>query len=291
MKFAIALTHLTIATASCVCYSCGGTQGCLQDCSSCASEYSSAGRACATNPNRHGCYTSEYDGCCDCSNLGFIGFPMPCPEAPPIPPAPFPTPAPKQGTNWNNWYIVAIVVLVVVCVCCKCMNDDDQRQREEWSDHFRDANRQREESVRMASCALTQPASHRAPLVLQELPAEIAFQPSASAFQPSAPPASELQPQSGKDCCVLPEPPTEIAASAIAFQPSASPASALQHSFQGELPGKEDCCVVCMVAPLEYACIPCGHMCGCQPCLSKVRACPICRQNVQQVVRIFSSAV
>lgn len=51
------------------------------------------------------------------------------------------------------------------------------------------------------------------------------------------------------------------------------------------------CCVICMVAPAEFACVPCGHMCGCQLCLSKVRQCPICRQECKQTIKIFASIV
>jgi len=51
------------------------------------------------------------------------------------------------------------------------------------------------------------------------------------------------------------------------------------------------CCVICMVALAEFVCVPCGHMCGCQLCLSKVRQCPICRQDVKQTVKVFASIV
>jgi len=51
------------------------------------------------------------------------------------------------------------------------------------------------------------------------------------------------------------------------------------------------CCVICMAAPAEFACVPCGHMCGCQLCLSEVRQCPICRQDFEQTVKVFASVV
>nr|XP_019702279.1 putative E3 ubiquitin-protein ligase XBAT35 isoform X2 [Elaeis guineensis] len=51
-------------------------------------------------------------------------------------------------------------------------------------------------------------------------------------------------------------------------------------------------CVICLDAPVEGACIPCGHMVGCMPCLKEIKAknwgCPVCRANVDQVVRLYA---
>ncbi|KAL0392717.1 UNVERIFIED_CONTAM: putative E3 ubiquitin-protein ligase XBAT35 [Sesamum radiatum] len=51
-------------------------------------------------------------------------------------------------------------------------------------------------------------------------------------------------------------------------------------------------CTICLDAPLEGACIPCGHMAGCMSCLNEIKAkkwgCPVCRAKINQVVRIYA---
>jgi hypothetical protein len=51
-------------------------------------------------------------------------------------------------------------------------------------------------------------------------------------------------------------------------------------------------CVICLDAPVEGACIPCGHMAGCMSCLkdieSKKWGCPICRAPINQVIRLYA---
>uniref|UniRef100_A0A0A9E3F1 RING-type domain-containing protein n=1 Tax=Arundo donax TaxID=35708 RepID=A0A0A9E3F1_ARUDO len=51
-------------------------------------------------------------------------------------------------------------------------------------------------------------------------------------------------------------------------------------------------CVICLDAPVEGACIPCGHMAGCMSCLkdieSKKWGCPICRATINQVIRLYA---
>ena len=51
-------------------------------------------------------------------------------------------------------------------------------------------------------------------------------------------------------------------------------------------------CVICLDAPVEGACIPCGHMAGCMSCLNEVKAknwgCPVCRSKIDQVVRLYA---
>lgn len=51
-------------------------------------------------------------------------------------------------------------------------------------------------------------------------------------------------------------------------------------------------CTICLDAPLEGACIPCGHMVGCMSCLNEIKAkkwgCPVCRSKIDQVVRIYA---
>ncbi|KAL5711847.1 hypothetical protein ACHQM5_014079 [Ranunculus cassubicifolius] len=51
-------------------------------------------------------------------------------------------------------------------------------------------------------------------------------------------------------------------------------------------------CVVCLDAPVEGACVPCGHMAGCMSCLNEIKTkkwgCPVCRSKIDQVIRLFS---
>lgn len=54
----------------------------------------------------------------------------------------------------------------------------------------------------------------------------------------------------------------------------------------------ESCCVICWEAPIEGACIPCGHMAGCMSCLSEIKSkkgvCPVCRDKIDQVIRLYA---
>ncbi|KAK4801150.1 hypothetical protein SAY86_021637 [Trapa natans] len=51
-------------------------------------------------------------------------------------------------------------------------------------------------------------------------------------------------------------------------------------------------CVICLDAPVEGACIPCGHMAGCMSCLNEIKAkkwgCPVCRTKIDQIIRIYA---
>ncbi|KAL5542277.1 hypothetical protein UlMin_009987 [Ulmus minor] len=51
-------------------------------------------------------------------------------------------------------------------------------------------------------------------------------------------------------------------------------------------------CVICLDAPVEGACIPCGHMSGCMSCLNEIKAkkwgCPVCRAKIDQIIRVYS---
>eukprot|EP00494_Astrolonche_serrata_P030327 UN30594 len=51
-------------------------------------------------------------------------------------------------------------------------------------------------------------------------------------------------------------------------------------------------CVICLDKQSQYACIPCGHRCLCSDCESTITTgwasrCPICRNTVNQKVKIF----
>lgn len=56
--------------------------------------------------------------------------------------------------------------------------------------------------------------------------------------------------------------------------------------------GVASSCVICLDAPVEGACIPCGHMAGCMSCLNEIQAkkwgCPVCRAKIDQVIRLYA---
>lgn len=51
-------------------------------------------------------------------------------------------------------------------------------------------------------------------------------------------------------------------------------------------------CAICLDAPIEGACVPCGHMAGCMSCLNEIKAkrmsCPVCRAKVELVLRLYA---
>ena len=56
-------------------------------------------------------------------------------------------------------------------------------------------------------------------------------------------------------------------------------------------------CCICKDGPATCALVPCGHWCVCDTCgerghqgCREERTCPLCREQVDQVVRIFRSA-
>lgn len=56
--------------------------------------------------------------------------------------------------------------------------------------------------------------------------------------------------------------------------------------------GTSSSCVICWEAPIEGACIPCGHMAGCMTCLNDIKAkkgvCPVCRTKISQIIRLYA---
>lgn len=51
-------------------------------------------------------------------------------------------------------------------------------------------------------------------------------------------------------------------------------------------------CIICYEAPIEGACVPCGHMAGCMSCLNEIKAkswgCPVCRAKIELVLRLYA---
>ncbi|XWS53808.1 hypothetical protein CRYUN_Cryun10bG0031900 [Craigia yunnanensis] len=50
-------------------------------------------------------------------------------------------------------------------------------------------------------------------------------------------------------------------------------------------------CAICLDAPSEAACVPCGHVAGCMSCLNEIKAkkwgCPVCRAKIEQVIKLY----
>jgi hypothetical protein len=65
--------------------------------------------------------------------------------------------------------------------------------------------------------------------------------------------------------------------------------SATDFAQPGTLSARD--CVVCMDAPRDAICVPCGHIAGCFSCLRTIvqasSECPICRAHVDTVVRVY----
>jgi hypothetical protein len=56
---------------------------------------------------------------------------------------------------------------------------------------------------------------------------------------------------------------------------------------------QRDACLICVSAPRDAVCAPCGHLAACHACLltavQTFRVCPICRARVQCVMRIYDA--
>jgi hypothetical protein len=46
-------------------------------------------------------------------------------------------------------------------------------------------------------------------------------------------------------------------------------------------------CVICLAAPKECVLLECRHACVCEQCGNTLAQCPLCRANIERVVRIF----
>ncbi len=48
-------------------------------------------------------------------------------------------------------------------------------------------------------------------------------------------------------------------------------------------------CSVCLEHKRLMVCVPCGHLCICEECKSRVTKCPICREDIRECIHIFYS--
>ncbi|XP_058101611.1 probable E3 ubiquitin-protein ligase XBOS34 isoform X2 [Magnolia sinica] len=102
---------------------------------------------------------------------------------------------------------------------------------------------------------------------------------------PSAPPIPDNSPDNGPihypsiDCS-----PIDLSMPAVEVQPVKS--EIIEDGDASSL------CVICLDAPKEVVCVPCGHVIGCMSCLNDIKAkklgCPICRAKIDQIIKIFS---
>lgn len=49
----------------------------------------------------------------------------------------------------------------------------------------------------------------------------------------------------------------------------------------------DDLCKICMDRLIDCVLVECGHMCSCVKCGKLLSECPICRQYVVRVIRVF----
>lgn len=110
--------------------------------------------------------------------------------------------------------------------------------------------------------------------------------PSGLDFNPSAPPINDEIPVDG------PVHYPSIDLSPVNISSSSSAVEKLPEEGQsaGEIGST---CVICLDAPAEGACIPCGHVAGCMSCLNEVvktkekMGCPVCRAKIGKVIKIY----
>jgi len=52
---------------------------------------------------------------------------------------------------------------------------------------------------------------------------------------------------------------------------------------------KKDRCIVCFENEINTVCVPCGHLCLCFPCVSKLQGneCPVCRKTTSLIIRTY----
>lgn len=70
-------------------------------------------------------------------------------------------------------------------------------------------------------------------------------------------------------------------------------ASSLPAPTEGEKKedGSTGTCAICLDAPSEAVCVPCGHVAGCMSCLKEIKSknwgCPVCRAKIEQVIKLY----
>jgi hypothetical protein len=70
------------------------------------------------------------------------------------------------------------------------------------------------------------------------------------------------------------------------FFPSAAPMSTNDSPTGRE---ENEMCKVCMDHIIDCVFLECGHLVTCVDCGRQLRECPLCRQNIVRIVRVFKS--
>ncbi|KFK39616.1 hypothetical protein AALP_AA3G267100 [Arabis alpina] len=72
--------------------------------------------------------------------------------------------------------------------------------------------------------------------------------------------------------------------------PSPSPLPATADCEKKE-DGSSGVCAICLDAPSEAVCVPCGHVAGCMSCLTEIKSknwgCPVCRAKIDQIIKLY----
>lgn len=63
---------------------------------------------------------------------------------------------------------------------------------------------------------------------------------------------------------------------------------ALTSTARREGDGGGDMCIVCTEKKADACLLQCGHMYTCTVCASKLSSCPLCRQHIKQVIRVYA---
>ena len=66
----------------------------------------------------------------------------------------------------------------------------------------------------------------------------------------------------------------------------APPTETVAHRLGGD-ESDASLCVICIDAARTHALLPCGHKCLCSECAVGQRRCPLCRSEVEGVVRVW----
>lgn len=102
---------------------------------------------------------------------------------------------------------------------------------------------------------------------------------------PTAPPLAEEEFYGPVQYPSIDNTPVDLTVPAWADKPGTSEAKEEDSSISG-------LCVICLDAPAEGACIPCGHVAGCMSCLKEIKekkwGCPVCRAKIDQVVKLYA---
>ena len=59
--------------------------------------------------------------------------------------------------------------------------------------------------------------------------------------------------------------------------------------YQTSYKGRDKCCITCMENPTNAVNSKCGHVALCYDCLNKCDRCPICRCNIENIIKLFAS--